>query len=219
MSETEPQSKYQLKFQLHSYWRAGTGRGGGAVLDELVHKDAYGLPCLPGRTIKGLLRDALYRAEMWGLLSDELKLGEGELTQSLFGSNAPDQDETRLETTPGALRVSDAVLDEKLRQYLIALLTSAPDSKNQRDGHNLRRGFFHHVHATAIEHESGTAKKTSLRGMEVTIPLTLTAQLQVLPHAQLIENWHKELNFCLPLIRAIGSSRSRGLGRVTVTLD
>jgi len=219
MSETEPQSKYQLKFQLHSYWRAGTGRGGGAVLDELVHKDAYGLPCLPGRTLKGLLRDAVYRAEMWGLLSDDLKLGEAEFTQCLFGSNAPDQEEIRLETEPGALRVSDAVLDEKLRQYLIALLTSAPDSKNQRDGHNLRRGFFHHVHATAIEHESGTAKKTSLRGMEVTIPLTLTAQLQVLPHTQLIENWHEELKFCLPLIRAVGSSRSRGLGRVTVTLD
>ncbi|HIE02318.1 MAG TPA: hypothetical protein EYP59_18890 [Thiotrichaceae bacterium] len=212
------ESQYQLKFQLHSYWRAGTGRGGGAVLDELVHKDAYGLPCLPGRTIKGLLRDAVYRAEMWGLLSDELKQGEGELTQCLFGSNAPVQEETRLETTPGALRVSDAVLDEKLQQYLIALLTSL-DSENQEDGLNLRRGFFHHIHATAIEHESGTAKKTSLRGMEVTIPLTLTAQLQVLPHTQLIENWHKELNFCLPLIRAIGSSRSRGLGRVTVTLD
>ncbi|EDN71906.1 hypothetical protein BGS_0240 [Beggiatoa sp. SS] len=61
------------------------GVGGGAVLDELVHKDGYGLPCLPGRTIKGLLRDGSVSAEMWGLLSGRTEQGDGEFPNGWLG--------------------------------------------------------------------------------------------------------------------------------------
>lgn len=203
---------YQLKFDIHSFWRAGTGRGGGALLDELVHKDAYGLPCLPGRTVKGLLRDAVYRAEMWGLLPDGVK--EPNFTQCWFGTDALAQGEIRLETQPGALGVSDAVLDKQLLDYLQWQQREKPT-----DFQRLAQGFFHQIHATAIKHETGSAKDKSLRGMEVTIPLTLTAQLYKLQPNKLIDNWFEELKKCLPLIRAVGNSRSRGLGRVTVSLE
>lgn len=202
----------QIKFKIHSYWRAGTGRGGGALLDEVVHKDVYGLPCLPGRTVKGLLRDAVYRAEKWGLLDDNGGNKEtAYLTKYWFGGN-----ESRLENEAGALGVSDAVLDQELRDYFISLLTSQLD-EDKRNGRELCQGFFHQIYATTIEHKTGSAKDKSLRGMEVTIPLTLTAQLFVRPNKP-TPNW-KELAKCLPLIRAVGTSRSRGLGRVTVTLE
>ena len=207
---------YQLKFDIKSYWRAGTGRGGGALLDEIVHKDAYGLPCLPGRTVKGLLRDAVFRAEMWGLLTGNVKTPY--FTQCWFGEKTIEQAKTRLETEQGALGVSDAMLDKELRDYLIPLLSSQ-DIDNQEKGQNLCQGFFHQIHATAIDEKTGSALKQSLRGMEVTIPLTLTANLQVLEESRLIvPNWCEELEKCLPLIRALGTSRSRGLGRVIVTL-
>ncbi len=162
---------YQIQFKIHSYWRAGTGRGGGALLDELVHRDMYGLPSLPGRTVKGLLRDAVYRAEQWQRIPKDSTL-------CWFGSNAiePGEDEIRLETEAGALGVSDAVLDKELKDYLISLLTSSIAGKKQK-GKELCQGFFHKIYATAIEHETGSAKDKSLRGMEVTIPLTLTATL------------------------------------------
>ncbi|RKZ90412.1 MAG: hypothetical protein DRR19_10135 [Candidatus Parabeggiatoa sp. nov. 1] len=202
---------YQVKFNIRSYWRAGTGRGGGTLLDEEVHKDVYGLPCLPGRTVKGLLRRAVYRAEKWGLLNKNG--GDAEtayLTQCWFGSA-----ENRLENEAGAFSVSDAVLDKELRDYLISLLTSRAEKPI---GESLRQGFFHQIYATAIEHKTGSAKDKSLRGMEVTIPLTLTAQLSVHPD-KITPKWFAELAKCLPLIRAVGTSCSRGLGRVTVTLE
>ena len=57
---------YQIQFQITSYWQAGTGRSGGALVDSLVNKDINGLPFLPGRTIKGLLRQAVSSVEQWG---------------------------------------------------------------------------------------------------------------------------------------------------------
>jgi CRISPR/Cas system CSM-associated protein Csm3 (group 7 of RAMP superfamily) len=218
---------YQIKFNLHSYWRAGTGRGGGSILDEVVHKDTYGLPCLPGRTVKGLLRDAVYRAEKWGHVAENTTINwfgsdslEPNETETLLETEPlpKGETETRLETEPGALGVSDARLDEELRNYFISLLTN--ERKDLiKEGKLLCQEFFHQIHATSIDHKTGSAEDKSLRGMEVTIPLTLTATLYELQPAKLIENWHQELKKCLPLIRAVGTSRSRGLGRVTVEIE
>ncbi len=123
-----------------------------------------------------------------------------------------------METKQGALIVSDACIDTELRNYLSALLQAKSIALNL-EGENLRRGFFHPIYATRIKHETGSAQDKSLRGMEVAIPLKLTATLSILPNAQLNDNWYTELKKCLPLIRSIGNSGSRGLGRVTVTLE
>ena len=206
---------YQLKFDIHSYWRAGTGRGGGALLDEVVHKDVYGLPCIPGRSVKGLVRRAVYRAEEWGLLNNSgVDKENTTLTELWFGTKGE-----HLKNQPGVLGFSDAVLEKELLDYLLWL-------KEQRNGlerfQKYVRGFFHHIHATAIEADTGSAKDKSLRAMEVTIPLTLTAELHILQPERLdtkTPEWCEILKQCLPLIRGLGTSRSRGLGRVTVTLE
>lgn len=48
--------KYSLTF--YSYWHCGSGLAAGADLDALVVRDADGLPFVPGKTIKGLMRQA-----------------------------------------------------------------------------------------------------------------------------------------------------------------
>ena len=48
--------KYKITF--YSNWHCGSGLAAGADTDELVIKDRNGLPYVPGRTIKGLLREA-----------------------------------------------------------------------------------------------------------------------------------------------------------------
>lgn len=206
---------YQIKFDIHSYWRAGTGRGGGALLDEVVHKDAYDLPCIPGRSVKGLLRNAVYCAEKWGLLNDSGGDPKNTaLTQSWFGTKGD-----HLKNSPGILGFSDAVLEPDLLDYLLLL-------REETNGLELFqeyvRYFYHYIHATAIDANTGSAKDKSLRAMEVTIPLTLTAQLHILQPEQLntkTPKWCEILTRCLPLIRGLGTSRNRGLGRVTVTLE
>ena len=48
-----------LTFTLLSYWHAGTGAGRGGDADAVVQRDDDGLPYLPGKSVKGLIRDAV----------------------------------------------------------------------------------------------------------------------------------------------------------------
>jgi CRISPR/Cas system CSM-associated protein Csm3 (group 7 of RAMP superfamily) len=47
--------KYQVKF--FDYWHLSSGMSAGPALDSLVVKDEDGLPYIPGKTIKGLIRE------------------------------------------------------------------------------------------------------------------------------------------------------------------
>ena len=58
--------KYEIEF--YSNWHCGSGLAAGADVDALVIKDMNGLPYVPGRTLKGLLRDAS------AILSDDEKI-------------------------------------------------------------------------------------------------------------------------------------------------
>lgn len=49
--------KYKITF--HTYWHSGSGLAAGADADLLVIKDREGLPFVPGKTIKGLIREAV----------------------------------------------------------------------------------------------------------------------------------------------------------------
>ena len=49
--------KYSITF--YSCWHCGSGTSAGADVDELVIKDKNGLPFIPGKTLKGLIREAV----------------------------------------------------------------------------------------------------------------------------------------------------------------
>ena len=48
--------KYKVIF--FTDWHCGSGLAAGADVDALVIKDSDGLPYIPGKTMKGLLREA-----------------------------------------------------------------------------------------------------------------------------------------------------------------
>ncbi len=79
--------KYSIQF--HDYWCTASGLSGGAKADILTLKDTDGLPYVPGRTIKGLLREA---AETICAFDDSMISAE-QIT-AIFGSN-DDKDENR----------------------------------------------------------------------------------------------------------------------------
>lgn len=201
---------YRLKIDIQSYWHAGTGRGQGSDVDALAHRDKDGIPCLPGRTVKGLLRDALSR---WTELVGDSVSDESVLVRRLFGQS-PEEAEATFSTDErkapmagfGLLRVSDAVLRDDELFYL-------------KDNKDLASGLFRSLHATKINPETGTAEDQSLRGMEVVIPLTLYADVIEVPGVAAVENWAEKLRQALLLIQAVGAHRTRGLGRAVVTLE
>jgi hypothetical protein len=192
-----------LVFDIRSCWHPGTGRGGGTRLDAVTHRDRSRLPALPGRTVKGLVRDAVYRWECFGGYYPANERPEVSCTEQLFGPHGEGA-----ETWPGLLRFSSATLPEEVAEYLAA----TPE---------LAAGLYRSHFSTAIERESGTALKNSLRGIEVVVPLTLYAKVVTLPgarHRDLEQDWPRLLRAALPLLRAVGAHRSRGLGRARVTL-
>lgn len=80
---------YQIDF--FSPWHCGSGLAAGAETDALVIKDKNGLPFIPGRTVKGLVRQAV--EEVSGLKGDGVDVvalfgDEGSSPSSLFFSNA-----------------------------------------------------------------------------------------------------------------------------------
>jgi len=176
-----------MRVRVHflDYWHAGTGRGSRYHLDALVVRDPDGLPYLPGRTLRGLLRDAVQRLEAWG------RIPWPNAAITLFGA----------EDRPGCLHLSNAVLPEELRAWL-----AAPESVAER------RALFRSHFATAITPQ-GVAKEKSLRGMEVCVPMTLEAELCPLPYAEAPAWWQEAIRRAAFLVRAAGAHRTRGFGR------
>ena len=183
-------SQARITFRFLSYWHAGTGRGEGARLDAVVARDADGLPLLPGRSVKGLMREGVQ------LLEDGGHVPNG-TTARFFGA-AADEHSRRFDSSPGELRFSDAVLNDPSLKRL-----AAED----------RRGLFEEVASTRIA-ENGLADDETLRRIEVTVPLTL----QAVAESETTDNWIKVLQLAAPLVRAAGSGRHRGFGRVAVSV-
>lgn len=189
----------QLKIEIQSYWHPGTGRGQGSYLDASTHRNAHNLPSLPGRTVKGLVRDAVYRWEQFGGYATPT------VTDNLFGPYGATGGTTR----PGLLRFSDAQLPAVEMAALV-------------NNDKLVAGLYREHFSTTIDHATGTAQQQALRGIELVIPLTLYAQIDLISNAaqrHLETTWPSLVKQALPLIQAVGAHRSRGLGRAILTLE
>lgn len=188
----------KLKLDIQSYWHAGSGMSGGAYADQLAIKDVNGLPYYPGRSLKGVLKDAFItaqHAEWFNTTTDVVGL--------LFGSEGPDGQ--------GVIQISNAELATTESQYF----RQHPDAIKH---------LFEVKQSTSIERETGTAKHESLRSIELCIPMSLYADIQF-DYSQLsaelvnqlqtdTQNWIQKV---CPLIWNIGSQKQKGLGEVVVT--
>ncbi len=144
--------KYKIKF--YSNWHCGSGLSAGADVDLLVIKDKYHLPFVPGKTIKGLVREAMQdikkfennNVDIDTLLGKENEKGESMQQGTLFFTNATLNENT-----------ANAIIKSNSADYLYAAIAS-----------------------TAID-EDGVAKDHSLRRMEVTVPCELEGTIYGVP--------------------------------------
>ena len=95
--------KYSITF--YTYWHCGSGLSGGSSNDALVVRDAEKLPFVPGKTVKGHLRDIA------------TQLGLEPFITNCFGVEDSDM---------GACFFGDAVVEEKIEhsRYLYETLAS-----------------------------------------------------------------------------------------------
>ncbi|HAQ36974.1 MAG TPA: RAMP superfamily CRISPR-associated protein [Saprospiraceae bacterium] len=144
--------KYSIEFL--SDWMCSSGLGAGAETDNEVIKDKNGLPYIPGRTIKGLLRDACEEMA-------EFSMVEFPVIDHLFGKRT---EKDKHESTPGSIKVSNASLPEKETQEIIE--------------HSMQEYLYRNVASTAID-DKGIAKTGSLRMTEVCIPIKLEGSIHI----------------------------------------
>lgn len=180
---------YILSFDIKSDWHIGNGQEGGAYADALVVKNHLNLPYLPGKSIKGLLRQAFQTAVYNQWFADE------NILKTLFGY------ENEGEFSQGTIQVSSAQLSEAESDFFL---------KNKGAMKHLTRV----LQSTAIDKTSGVAQEGSLRSMEVAVPMQLRAEITLTDNMPEFNQW---LNDAITLITELGAKRHRGLGQVTVT--
>lgn len=217
-----------LKIELTSDWRIGASAAASPDIDAEPVTTAEGLPMIPGRALRGLLRDALERYASFHTEPAEAarvqavtawcfgsSIGARADTTEDDGGNTDDKaevalDSLRLATVQGHLRVDSA--EPGSGDARTALRAWAAD------GHNsVALGYaFRRVASTSIETDTGVAKDGGLRAVRVCTPITLYAALRPTSDGAAPPNsdWRSVVEEALPFVHELGSQRTRGFGRV-----
>lgn len=184
---------YQIEF--FSYWHASSGLAGSTYADILVNKTGEGLPFIPGRTLKGLLREA---AEI--INAFEPSLVTPEFILDVFGQEPTAMDaEKEKPTTEAMCFFSNADVSDYLQTAI---------------GSNQKSSLYDVIASTKID-SKGVAADGTLRQTEVTIPLTLLARIEQFPDKA---GYEQQLSLCFKWIKRMGLNRSRGLGRCRLSM-
>lgn len=181
--------KYEIKF--HTYWHCGSGLAAGADVDALVVKNEKGLPYVPGKTLKGLIREAV--EELVQYKENENTENLKKKIDSVFGSFDGKDDCQR-----GSAFFKNAELSE------IESKTIVKD--------NLSKYLYNSIANTAIDTATGVARRHSLRRIEVVVPCVLESEI-----IGVDEDIREIIIESFGLIKRLGQCRNRGLGRCTIS--
>ena len=202
-----------LKLTLHSDATFGRGDGLAGVVDAEVQHDAYGLPYLGGRALKGLLLE-----ECANILFSLQQMGQADgwrpAARELFGEPGSSEE------IQSRLHVSDARLPDELRRAV---------QGEVENGGLQRRQVLESLTAirrqTAVSAETGAPLDDTLRAMRVILRETeFRAALTFLqapgsdgpPSPS--EDAKALLGACVKALRRAGTGRNRGRGRLTARL-
>lgn len=145
--------KYTIEF--FSDWHCGSGLAAGADVDALVVRDKNNLPFVPGKTIKGLVREAV---ENIVFLKKEDKT---DAINKAFGFF-----DNKDNSNKGELFFTNAELDGNEAKAIVS--------------NNLQSYMYRSVASTAIK-KDGIAKDHSLRKVEVVVPCKLEGMIKNVP--------------------------------------
>lgn len=197
----------QLTVSFLSEWHCGTGAGKHGGIDRSIALDDEGLPYVPGRTLKGLWRDACERV---GYALDDGRPGDwSRLARRLFGDPALAAEKG--ESSRSLVHVRDAHLPAAWRERLFF-------GRHEGEADVLVPGLRVTRAGAAISKESGTAEPDHLRLIEFArCGLGVEAAFQV----DAPKHWAIDLLLAAGLqeLTVLGGHRRRGAGRCRVTTD
>lgn len=189
--------KSQLRIELLSDLCVADGNGYNSSVDVDVCQDAYGLPYIPAKRLKGCLRECAQEINDWG----------GKIPiNSLFGEEGDRK---------GVCSIRNAYLEER-DDYLEEIVQGKEYALCHPQ--NILNNFTYIRNQTAMNYESGTAKKQSLRSIRV-VQKGLVFIADVEWHDRDSMEKNKDcLQDCCAVFRHMGLSRTRGFGNVRVSM-
>lgn len=182
-------------------YTVSSGLGDGHWADNRLVRDHRGLPCLPGRAVKGALREGAWRL---GQCRKDLALVETLLWGTL-------STRTSIANRQGILRVGNGQLPKPMEDLFMAV--------DEAEREALVRDMT--VRRTQTALDNGQVRDGTLRTIECGIPGTVFhARLEipdgVIPDC-LDKSWLETYLRCVcAAVKSIGANRSRGLGRCRV---
>jgi CRISPR/Cas system CSM-associated protein Csm3 (group 7 of RAMP superfamily) len=185
--------KANISITFLSYWHCGSGISGGAETDTLIKRDPAGMPFVPGKTLKGQLREA---ANWYSQLHPETEA----LVTEIFGVENTRGTDKSSENKEVKVRAGKAFFSDC---YL------HPDVMSKLDGKGAL--LTTSIYSTAIE-PTGVAKNQSLRSMEVALPITLYGCIDGLD-----AEGTEFMKTCMGLVKEFGAGKTRGLGKCHLT--
>lgn len=192
---------YRITF--YNDWHCGSGLAAGADIDLLVVKDHRGLPYVPGKTIKGLVREA-----MQDLCA--LQHTSAEALTTMLGCETDNPDEIETDNP-------DMLKDAKPMKQGQSFFTNAELAEPEA-GAIVAAGatdyLYRSIASTAIDPATGTADEHSLRRMQVTVPCVLHGRILDVP-----DDLQHDIERALRYIKRLGQSRNRGYGRCDITIE
>ncbi len=155
--------KITYRIEFLSDWHCGSGLSGGAGSNAMVIKDNREIPFIPGKTMKGLLKEALL----------EICEAKNEIFADTYSKLF---EESHINERSEGLFFSNAVVKKEEADEIVA--------------NNLQSFLYRNISSTAIEN-TGEAKAHSLRTIEVCMPIHLEGFVSGLEDDKAIENAFK----------------------------
>jgi CRISPR/Cas system CSM-associated protein Csm3 (group 7 of RAMP superfamily) len=179
--------EYRIKF--HTDWHCGSGLAAGADVDALVIKDKDGLPFVPGKTIKGLLREAVdviapeKGIDLFGTEESGVETG---IISSLFFSNVVMLDEER-----------EPIVKNKVSEYMYRTISSTAINDN------------------GIAKDNSLRKIQVTVPCELKGEIIVMTEKSEEQEKELKDIFSKAFQY----IKRLGVGRNRGLGRCTIGFE
>lgn len=191
------QKNFILSITLLSDTLIGNAEGYGAIIDKDSVFDEVGLPIIPGKRIKGILRE---QAELY----NKFAYKKDGFIEDVFGTTG------QTEKNKEKLTVSNFMLEnyQPNKAEIHTLIKCKDLSKSEV------QGYFTSIRMMTKIDSDGIASDTSLRTFRILKRgLVFRGELgfdsDLLPHFEKI----------VSLTRRIGSSRNRGMGHINCTLQ
>lgn len=208
--------KYTIEF--HSEWHCGSGLSAGADLDALVIKDKDNLPYVPGKTLKGLIREGVETILTLRMSEAEKNDHSEDIEAIKVLANNKDFFFGQENTTPQ--KEDESHNPNEANQKMIAgkaFFSNAELPEKVKAAVKLMQSvnyLYNTVSATKID-QNGVADEHSLRSIETVIPCSVEGEIIILDDSLMNDDILDLFKQGMQFVKRLGVNRNRGLGRCT----